>query len=166
MDVLWAPWRMEYIKSSAKEAVKCLFCEKLENIKDRENLVLYRSRHNFIVMNPYPYNNGHLLVLPYKHVSTLEGLDDDILLDFIKVTQYSIDSLKKAFMPEGFNIGVNLGKIAGAGLNEHVHLHVVPRWTGDASFMTVIGEMRVVPEHILKTYDALLPIFNSDKNAK
>jgi ATP adenylyltransferase len=152
---------MEYIKSPSKNTSKCLFCDKLETIKDRENLVLFRSKHAFVVMNPYPYNNGHLMVLPYRHMPTLEGLDDEALLDFMKVTQRSIDSLKKAFMPEGFNVGINLGKVAGAGLGEHVHLHIVPRWNGDASFMTVTGEVRVIPEHIMSTYDTLYPIFNS-----
>ncbi len=161
MEVLWAPWRMEYIKSASKNKSQCLFCDKLNDVKDRENLVLFRSGKNFVVMNPYPYNNGHLMVLPNIHVPTLDELDDDTLLDFMKVTRHSIDSLKKAFMPEGFNVGLNIGKVAGAGIGEHLHLHIVPRWTGDASFMTVIGEVRVVPEHIMSTYDTLYPIFNT-----
>ncbi len=160
MEVLWAPWRMEYIKSTTKKPSQCLFCDKLKASNDRENLLLYRSQYNFVTMNPYPYNNGHLMVLPNVHVPALEGLDDNAMLDFMKVTRYSIDSLTKAFMPEGFNIGINLGKVAGAGLGEHLHLHIVPRWTGDASFMTVIGELRVVPEHIMNTYDTLFPILN------
>jgi ATP adenylyltransferase len=163
MEVLWAPWRMEYIRSSGKKASQCLFCDKLNNTNDRENLVLYRSRYNFVVMNPYPYNNGHLLILPNMHVPSLKGLDDNTLLEFMRVTQHSIDSIKEAFMPEGFNIGMNLGKVAGAGLGEHVHLHIIPRWTGDTSFMTVIGEVRVIPEHIISAYDKLFPIFNSIK---
>ena len=161
MEVLWAPWRMEYIKSSVKNISHCLFCDKLNDVKDRENLLLYRTEYNFVVMNPYPYNNGHLMVLPNKHIPTLEGLDEKALLDIMKVTQHSVDSIKKAFMPEGFNIGINLGKVAGAGLGEHLHIHIVPRWTGDASFMTVLGEVRVVPEHIMSTYDTLFPILNA-----
>lgn len=160
MDVLWAPWRMEYIKSPDKKTSQCVFCDKLEHVRDRENLVLFRGGYNFVVMNPYPYNNGHLMVLPYKHVPTLEGLDDEGLLDFMRVTRHSLDVLKKAMMPEGFNVGINLGRVAGAGLGDHLHLHIVPRWTGDASFMTVLGEVRVIPEHIMSTYDALYPIFN------
>lgn len=161
MDVLWAPWRMEYIRSNTKKTTSCIFCDKLKDDRDRDNTLLYRSKHSFVVMNPYPYNSGHLMVLPNMHMPALEGLGDEALLDFMKVTQHSIDSIKKAFMPEGFNIGLNLGKVAGAGLGEHVHLHIVPRWTGDASFMTVIGELRVIPEHIMSTYDILFPIFNS-----
>lgn len=162
MEVLWAPWRMEYIKSPKKDS-QCIFCEKLNDVKDRENLLLFRGKHNFVVMNPYPYNNGHLMVLPNLHVPTLEGLTDEALLDFMKITQHSLNALKKAFMPEGFNIGINFGKVAGAGLGEHVHLHIVPRWSGDASFMTVTGEVRVIPEHIISTYDSLFGIFNEGK---
>ncbi len=161
MDVLWAPWRMEYIKSpDKKKQAKCVFCEKLETDRDRDNLLLYRGTHSFVVMNPFPYNNGHLMVLPYRHISTLEGLEDEALLDFMKVTQRSLDAIRQAMSPEGFNIGINFGTVAGAGLGEHVHMHIVPRWAGDASFMTVISEMRVIPEHLLRTYDTLHPLLN------
>lgn len=161
MDVLWAPWRMDYIKSTEKKTSACVFCDKLNDSKDKENLVLYRSKHSFVLMNPYPYNNGHLMVLPHLHIPDLDVLGDEDILDLMKVTQHSISSLKKAFMPEGFNVGINLGKVAGAGLGQHLHLHIVPRWAGDASFMTVIGEVRIIPEHIMSTYDTLYPIFNS-----
>ena len=160
MDVLWAPWRMQYIKSPGKDPSKCLFCDKLENVRDRENLVLYRGTHTFVVMNPYPYNNGHIMVLPYQHVPDLQGMQDEVLLDLMKVTRHSLDCLKKAFNPEGFNTGINFGKVAGAGLGEHLHIHIVPRWAGDASFMTVLGEVRVIPEHLMCTYDSLYPLFN------
>lgn len=166
MDVLWAPWRMEYIKTPKTDGAKCLFCEKLEQAKDRDNLLLYRSSHSFVAMNLYPYNNGHLMVLPYKHVPTLKGLEDEVLLDFMKTTQLALDVLQEAFRPEGFNVGINYGKVAGAGLGEHVHLHIVPRWAGDASFMTVLGEVRVISEHIMSTYDTLHPIFNRGREEK
>ncbi len=161
MDVLWAPWRMEYIQSPERRGNTCLFCDKLKSTADRDNLVLYRSIHSFVIMNPYPYNNGHIMVLPNRHVPDLHGLEDVVLLDIMKVTQHSIDSLKRVFMPEGFNIGMNLGKVAGAGLGEHVHNHIVPRWTGDASFMAVLGEVRVIPEHLRATYERLYPVFNA-----
>lgn len=161
MDVLWAPWRMEYILSPEKGGGTCLFCDKLQSSEDSENLVLYRSSHCFVVMNPYPYNNGHIMVLPNRHVPDLQELEDAVLLDIMRVTQHSINSLKKAFMPEGFNIGINLGKVAGAGLAEHVHTHIVPRWTGDASFMTVLSEIRIIPEHLRATYARLYPVFNT-----
>jgi len=129
--------------------------------RERDNPILYRSSHNYVVMNRYPYNNGHLMVVPYLHTPSLEGLTDEVLLDFMKVTQHAINSLRKAFMPEGFNIGINIGKVAGAGMEEHIHLHMVPRWVGDKSFMTVLGEVRVIPEHVMSTYDKLFTIFNS-----
>jgi ATP adenylyltransferase len=159
MKVLWAPWRMGYILSDKTQG--CIFCELPKQDRDRENLILYRSLHNFVIMNRFPYNNGHIMVVPYLHVSSLEGLSDEALLDFMKVTQHAMGSIKKAFMPEGFNMGINVGKIAGAGMEEHIHLHMVPRWAGDTSFMTVLDEVRVIPEHILSTYDKLFVAFHS-----
>jgi ATP adenylyltransferase len=150
---------MEYIKSTPKKRSGCVFCEKLQDDRDRENLLLYRSRHVFVIMNPFPYNNGHLMVLPNVHVPDMEGLADEVLLDFMKTTQLSLVCLKEAMAPEGFNTGINFGKVAGAGLGDHLHLHIVPRWAGDASFMTVVGETKVIPEHIIRTYDSLAAIF-------
>jgi len=161
MKTLWAPWRMAYILSEKDQG--CIFCEYLKQdvSKDRDNLILYRSTHNFVIMNRYPYNNGHLMVAPYLHTPSLDGLADEVILDFMKVTQHAINSLKKVMMPEGFNIGINIGRIAGAGMESHVHLHMVPRWAGDTSFMTVLDEVRVIPEHIVDTYDKLFVAFNS-----
>ena len=110
-------------------------------------------------MNPFPYNNGHLMVLPHDHVPDMNRLSDESLLDFIKTTQFCLDCLQSALLPEGFNVGINFGKVAGAGLGEHLHMHIVPRWAGDASFITVIGEVRVIPEHVIRTYDMLIDIF-------
>lgn len=158
METLWAPWRMEYILS--KKEPECLFCSKFRENKDRDSLILYRSTHNFVMMNKYPYNNGHIMVVPYIHTSTIDSLPDEVLLDFMKVTQHALKCMKTAFNPEGFNVGINIGTVAGAGMEDHVHLHMVPRWAGDTSFMTVLGEIRVIPEHIMETYDKLFPIFN------
>ena len=158
MKTLWAPWRMEYILD--KKEPECIFCSYPKKNKDRENLILYRSIHNFVMMNRYPYTNGHIMVVPYIHTSTIDNLTDEVLLDFMKVTRQSLKNLKEIFRPEGFNIGINIGAVAGAGLEEHVHLHMVPRWAGDTSFMSVFGEIRVIPEHIMETYDKLYPIFN------
>lgn len=158
MKALWAPWRMEYILG--KKEPECIFCSYPKKKNDRDHLILYRSAHNFVMMNKYPYNNGHIMVVPYIHTSTIDNLTDEVLLDFMKVTQHSLKSLKEIFRPEGFNIGINIGAVAGAGMEEHVHLHMVPRWAGDTSFMSVLGEIRVVPEHILQTYDKLYPVFN------
>ena len=159
MKTLWAPWRMDYILSNKTQG--CIFCELPKQNNDRENLILYRSAHNFVIMNRYPYNNGHIMVVPYLHSAALDGLSDEILLDFMKVTQHAISSIKKAFMPEGFNVGINVGKIAGAGMEEHIHLHMVPRWAGDTSFMTVFDEVRVIPEHIMSTYVKLFTSLHS-----
>lgn len=158
MDILWAPWRMDYIKTSPKPE-GCVFCQKLADTRDRDNLLLYRSNHAFVLMNPFPYNNGHLMVLPKEHRPDMDGLEDVVILDLMKTTQFCIGALREAMNPEGFNMGINLGKVAGAGLADHLHLHIVPRWAGDASFMTVVGEVKVIPDHITRTYDSLAEIF-------
>jgi ATP adenylyltransferase len=148
---------MEYIASEKGEG--CILCLLPAEQKDRENLILYRGRKVFVIMNKYPYNNGHLMVVPYQHKSSLSGFDDETQLELMKTVQQTVESLG-IFHPEGFNIGINLGKAAGAGIEEHIHIHVVPRWGGDTNFMATTGETRVIPEHILETYDQLYPIFN------
>jgi ATP adenylyltransferase len=159
MKVLWAPWRMDYILSDKTQG--CIFCELPKQNRDRENLILFRSSDAFIIMNRYPYNNGHIMVVPYQHAATLDGLPDNTLLDIMKVTRHAINCIGKSFAPEGYNIGVNIGRIAGAGMEEHIHLHMVPRWAGDTSFMTVFDDVRVIPEHIMGTYDKLFAALNS-----
>jgi ATP adenylyltransferase len=158
MKVLWAPWRMEYILGEKEKY--CIFCVKPHEKSDRDNLILYREKNVFVIMNKYPYNNGHLMVVPYFHTSSFEGLNPEMLNDVMRVTKYCVDCLAQAFHPEGFNIGINIGKAAGAGIEEHLHMHVVPRWGGDSNFMAVTGEVRMIPEHILDTYDKLYPVFN------
>jgi len=158
---IWAPWRMQYILS--KKGPECIFCEEPKEEKDRENLIVYRGTKGFIIMNLYPYNNGHLMVVPYRHVYSISELSDDELLDLMKMVQQSVQCLKEAFRPEGFNIGLNIGKVAGAGIEEHLHFHVIPRWVGDTHFMAVLGEVRVIPEHVLSTYDKLFPLFYGEK---
>ena len=160
MKVLWAPWRMDYILSD-KSSQGCIFCELPKQDTDRDNLILYRSSQTFVIMNRYPYNNGHVMVVPYSHIATLDSMDDDTMLDFMKMTKHAVRSIRNAFMPEGFNMGINIGKIAGAGMEEHLHLHIVPRWAGDTSFMTVFDEIRVTPEHVLSTYDKLYAAFHT-----
>lgn len=156
---IWAPWRLEYILS--KKGTECIFCVKPQEDKDRGNLILYRSSHSVVFMNLYPYNNGHLMVVPYRHVFSIVDLKDAELLDLMKMTQFSVNNLKQAFAPEGYNVGVNIGKVAGAGIEEHMHIHIIPRWVGDTHFMAVLGEIRIIPEHIMSTYDRLLPFFNN-----
>ncbi len=155
---IWAPWRLEYILS--KKGPECIFCVKPKEEKDEENLILRRSALGFVIMNLYPYNNGHLMVVPYRHVYSITDLNNDELLDLMKMTQQAVSCLKEAFRPEGFNIGLNIGRVAGAGIEEHLHFHIIPRWVGDTHFMAVLGEVRVIPEHVKSTYHKLFPLFN------
>ncbi|MDA8169474.1 MAG: HIT domain-containing protein [Nitrospiraceae bacterium] len=158
MKQLWAPWRIEYILS--KKTDECIFCEYPLKDEDRQSLILYRGRLCYVIMNKYPYNNGHLMAVPYRHVSSITGLDDETLSELMNIARLAVSCLAKAMRPEGFNTGINIGKAAGAGIDEHLHMHIVPRWTGDSSFMAVLDEVRVIPEHLLATYDKLHPLFN------
>jgi ATP adenylyltransferase len=158
VKTIWAPWRMQYILSEKESG--CLFCKLPAEGRDRDNLILYRTGLTYVIMNRYPYNNGHLMVVPYLHTPSLEGRSPEALGEMMETTRYAIACLSAAFRPEGFNAGINIGKVAGAGMEEHLHVHIVPRWAGDASFMTVLGEVRVIPEHIMDTYDKLYPVFN------
>lgn len=158
MSVLWAPWRMEYILSD-KEKTGCIFCTDNDRAGDEERLILHAGAMSIVMMNRFPYNNGHLLVAPVRHTPDLEGLSPDESLDLILMVRKTVEILKKEMSPEGFNVGLNLGKPAGAGVEDHMHFHIVPRWNGDTNFMTVIGEVRVIPEHIRKTYNKLKPYF-------
>jgi len=156
MDSLWAPWRIEYIKIAKEEAEKsCILCSKPSETEDRKNLILHRGRHSFIIMNAYPYTSGHLMVAPYHHTANLEDLEDAEREELFSLVSRSIAVLKQVFKAEGFNVGMNLGRIAGAGIDSHIHVHVVPRWAGDTNFMPVTGDIRVVNEAILETYDKL-----------
>jgi ATP adenylyltransferase len=161
MDNLWAPWRMDYILGNRPEG--CIFCTEGNGEKDAERLILYRGERSMVMMNRFPYTNGHLLVAPWQHTPTLEGLDDEGLLDLVKVLRCSLEVLRKTMSPDGFNVGLNLGTVAGAGVEAHVHFHIVPRWHGDINFMTVFAEIRVIPEHLQQTYQRLLPYFAKER---
>lgn len=154
MDVLWAPWRIDYILSEKGKG--CIFCEKPRENKDRENLILYRGKSHFVIMNAFPYNNGHMMVVPYRHTSTLSGWRGDELQEFMELADLCVSVLQRTMRPDGFNLGINMGEVAGAGIAEHVHLHIVPRWKGDTNFMPVLADTRVIPEHIRATYEKLL----------
>jgi ATP adenylyltransferase len=158
MKVIWAPWRMEYILSDQKGG-PCIFCPGEDRDRDEERLILFVGTLSMLMMNRYPYNNGHLLAAPVRHVGTLESLSEDEMLDLLGMVRRSISALKELMNPEGFNVGLNLGKVAGAGVEEHLHFHIVPRWNGDTNYMTVVGAVRVIPEHIRETYKKLLPYF-------
>jgi ATP adenylyltransferase len=157
MKQLWAPWRIDYILSKKEDT--CIFCTMPSEQKDRDNLILQRGKHNYVIMNRYPYSGGHLMVVPYMHTSTLEGLNEETLSEMMMLTKSSLAHLTEVMRPEGFNTGLNIGTAAGAGIKEHLHMHLVPRWGGDSNFMAVMDEIRVIPEHLLATYDKLLAVF-------
>ncbi|UCF63783.1 MAG: HIT domain-containing protein [bacterium] len=156
MENLWAPWRMEYIlKEKQGISEPCIFCHRLKQKRDRKNLILYRSEDAFIIMNRYPYNNGHLMVVPYRHSGDISDLETDEKADLFHLVQLSIQVLQKDMIPHGFNIGMNLGRVAGAGVEDHIHFHVVPRWNGDTNFMPVISNTKVISEALDKSYQKL-----------
>ena len=159
MKILWAPWRMEYV-TGGNEQEECIFCPGNDRSRDQERLILYVGDRSIVIMNRFPYINGHLLVAPVRHVSALDALTDEEKLELITMVEKSVGILTMVMNPGGFNIGLNLGSIAGAGVEDHIHFHVVPRWSGDTNYMTVVGDVRVIPEHIQNTYKQLLPFFN------
>jgi ATP adenylyltransferase len=159
MEILWAPWRMEYV-GAGHEKGECIFCPGNDRSRDEERLILSVGDRSIVLMNRYPYISGHLLVAPVRHVSALDVLTDEEKLDLITMVEKAVGVLRKAMNPGGFNVGLNLGRIAGAGIEDHIHFHVVPRWSGDTNYMTVVGEVRVIPEHIRATYKKLLPLFH------
>ncbi|MCS7233043.1 MAG: HIT domain-containing protein [Synergistetes bacterium] len=159
MNFIFAPWRIEYIR--APKASVCFLCDLPREDKDDENLILYRGKSCFIIMNNYPYNPGHLMIAPYRHIGELEKLSKDELLEMMLLTQKAIFLLKKAMRPDGFNLGFNIGKVAGAGLEDHVHLHIVPRWNGDTNFMPIIADTKVVPQAVRDTYKTLKDVLSS-----
>lgn len=154
MERLWAPWRMQYIERGDKTQ-GCIFCLLPPEEKDRENLILHRGETGFVMLNSFPYNSGHLMVAPYKHVADMYDLADDELLEVDHLVRYGVRLLTAAMQPDGFNLGVNLGRTAGAGIVDHIHWHVVPRWNGDTNFMPVVADTRVLPESLQATYDKL-----------
>jgi len=162
MERLWRPWRINYVRNiESFRDERCIFCAKAELSDDKESLILYRGDTAFIIMNLYPYNTGHVMVSPYRHVGDLELLDAAELKEIMDLTTLAIKAVKKEMNPQGFNLGINLGKAAGAGFDEHVHMHIVPRWQGDTNFMPVVGESKVMPENITDTYDRLLESLKS-----
>jgi ATP adenylyltransferase len=165
---LFAPWRMQYLRSLGKaESDQCFLCEgdaATDAGKKRDLLVLWKSEFSIVMMNRYPYANGHLLIAPRAHKGELEELSDEESLDIAKQTVQAIKILKRAQSAQGFNIGINLGRVAGAGLPGHLHQHVVPRWGGDVNFMSVVGDVRVVPEALNVLYDELLRVWNEIKS--
>ena len=159
VERLWSPWRHEYIAkagSEKSEAGACIFCAAQQNSADDEkNLVLYRGTHTFVILNRYPYISGHLMIAPYAHLGELDAAPKEVTDEVMDLTKRCQTALREAYHPEGFNVGMNLGRVAGAGVAGHIHLHILPRWGGDTNFMTAIGETRVLPEDLATTYQKL-----------
>jgi len=153
MEQLWAPWRIEYIRQEKVEG--CILCDKPRQDADTLNYILYRGSKNFIMLNSYPYNGGHLMIAPYRHIASLEELTDEERNEHFEIVSRSTRLLKQVFNPAGFNIGINLGRVAGAGIDDHIHTHIVPRWQGDTNFMPVIADIKVVNEALTEIYESL-----------
>jgi ATP adenylyltransferase len=157
MKQLWAPWRLAYIQQAHAEG--CIFCRAVAGADDRAALVVHRRPRTFVIMNLFPYNSGHVMVVPNRHVSRPSDLDDAERADLMHSTVLSLRVQEGVFHPEGSNVGMNLGRAAGAGIDDHLHIHVVPRWVGDTNFMPVLGDVKVIPEHLEATYNRLVEAF-------
>ena len=161
MDYLWTPWRYQYV-TQLREPVACLFCAVAgDTANDRPHLVIHRGTRNLIMLNRYPYTSGHVMVVPYEHQASLEGLADDTLVELIRLGRLAEMHLRAIYRPDGLNLGFNIGRSAGAGIAGHVHLHALPRWDGDTSFMTTVGETRVLPEGLETTWERLRAAFQA-----
>jgi ATP adenylyltransferase len=158
MDRLWTPWRFEYIRSADLERT-CVFCRMLEERRDEENYLLYRGRTSYVILNLFPYTSGHLLIVANRHIASLSEATPEERHEIIDLARQSEEALRKEYQPGGFNMGFNLGRIAGAGVEKHLHMHVLPRWAGDSNFVSVIGETRVLPEELPATFQRLRPYF-------
>ncbi len=154
MNHLWSPWRMEYIENHGRED-GCIFCTAREKSDSYENLIVYRGQRAFVILNLYPYTSGHLMVVPFVHEASLEELDPATRAEMMELTSLSMSVLRKVYNPQAFNLGANIGEAAGAGVKEHVHLHIVPRWIGDTNFMSTLGSTRVLPELLEDTYNRI-----------
>lgn len=154
MENLWAPWRIEYVRRAKEKG--CIFCDKPTSDNDAASYIIYRGKKNFILLNAYPYNPGHLMVAPYRHIASVELLDDEELTEHARLIRQCLKWLREVFAPDGFNVGMNLGRIAGAGFDQHLHTHIVPRWAGDTNFMPVVGGVGVVNQALEEVYRELM----------
>jgi len=164
MERLWAPWRMAYIDKNEEpkeSSSHCIFCAKASANDDAENFIVHRGKAAFVLLNVYPYNNGHIMIAPYRHTAKLADLDNDTLLEIMLLTRQSQEALAASFGPDGYNIGINLGKIAGAGIADHLHQHIVPRWGGDSNFMHVIADTKVMPDSLENSYRKIVEAWRS-----
>lgn len=155
MNYIWAPWRMTYIEDQTTGS-NCMFCDLLSQTDGPGNLILHRAQHTFVVLNRYPYTNGHMMVVPYLHIPAIDDMEDQALAEWMQITSRAVSVLRQVYGAESFNLGVNIGETAGAGIADHVHMHVVPRWLGDTNFMATTSKTRVIPEALETTYQRLL----------
>jgi ATP adenylyltransferase len=155
MENLWAPWRMAFIEQKDPQRSGCIFCVQPAAHQDEKYHILYRGERCFMMLNLYPYNNGHLMIAPYEHLGGLEQLPVETLAEMMAQAQLAIKAVRLAMQPDGFNMGINQGKVAGAGFAEHIHYHIVPRWEGDTNFMPVLADIKVMPEHLDRVYRKL-----------
>ena len=160
MDYLWTPWRYHYVTGSG-ESTGCIFCNAACGSDDRESLIVHRAKRNFVILNRFPYTNGHVMVVPFEHVSTLEGMQEETLIEMMRLARDTEKHLRHLYRPDGLNVGLNIGRSAGAGIADHIHMHVLPRWMGDTNFMTVTGETRVLPEELAVTWERLKAAFQA-----
>jgi len=163
MRILWAPWRKPYIESGV-ETEGCILCEKPREQEDKKNFILFRGKCCFVLLNLFPYNNGHLMISPYRHVDSLASLSSEEMGEMVELARMSEGILRNALAAEGFNLGMNVGRIAGAGIADHIHLHLVPRWGGDTNFMPVLGQTKVISEDVNSTYERLCPFFQAPES--
>ena len=161
MDRLWTPWRFDYIRELGRDESDCVFCTILEQHADHENFVLHRGTHAYIILNLFPYTAGHLLIAANRHIPFLRDAEIDELRELMDLARQCELALRREYNPDGFNLGFNLGRAAGAGVEHHLHMHLVPRWVGDANFVSVVAETRVLPEELRRTYDRLKAYFPS-----
>jgi ATP adenylyltransferase len=153
---IWAPWRLAYVKDAAKDSAdECIFCAKPADEADEDNLIVHRGERCFVILNLYPYTNGHLMVAPYEHVARIQDIPAETTAEMLALAQRAITVLEQEYEPHGFNVGFNQGRVAGAGVEHHIHMHVVPRWGGDTNFMPVLADTRVMPQTLEQTYEAL-----------
>ena len=153
---IWAPWRLAYVTDASKDIEEeCIFCAKPEAEDDEANLIVHRGKGCFVILNLFPYTNGHLMVAPYEHVGALQGLDAETVAELMALGQSAMRRLEQVYSPQGYNVGFNQGRIAGAGFENHIHMHVVPRWGGDTNFMPVLADTRVMPQTLQQSYEAL-----------
>ncbi len=160
MKLLWAPWRIRFILENNQVSSECIFCKLPKEKDDQKNLILHQSRHSFVVLNKFPYNSGHLMVVPHMHTASLTSLSNEAFLELHCLIRDSIEILDRTMKPMGYNIGMNLGRAAGAGIAEHFHYHIVPRWNGDTNYMPILADTKVIPESLDETYLRLHPFYS------